>query len=213
MIIGIDGPAGSGKTTVARLIAEKLNILYLDTGATYRVLTLKALNNNLDLNNEEVLGQLAQKLKLKFEGNRVYLDETDVSDQIRTSFIDKNISIVVSHPKVREVMVRLQRDIVSKGDFVVEGRDITTVVFPKAEYKFYLDAQSQTRAKRRFRELKSKAISVDFQETEKDLVRRDYADKNRKISPLIISDDAVYVDTTDLAIEDVVNIIIGYVKK
>lgn len=212
MIIAIDGPAGSGKTTVARELSKRLNIAYLDTGATYRVLALSALESNVDLTSSAALEELAEKLDLKFENGKVYLNNTDVSAKIRAPLIDKNISVVVAHPQVREQMVRLQRKIAGKGDFVVEGRDITTVVFPGAEKKFYLDAQFLLRARRRFTELKEKGIEVDFDELKEDLRRRDEADKNREVGPLRISADAVYVDSTGLSLEEVIETLLKHIK-
>ena len=200
MIIGIDGPAGSGKTTVAKFLAKKLGIFYLDTGAMYRALTLKVIEKKVDLSDKETLKKLAEELNLEFKDGKVYLDGQDVSDQIRSPLIDKSISPVVAQPEVRAVMVKLQRTIVTKGDFVVEGRDITTVVFPDAKHKFYLDASPEIRAKRRFKELSDKGMDVNFQELDRDLKRRDNADKTREISPLRLSEDAICIDTTDLTI-------------
>ncbi|RKY39107.1 MAG: (d)CMP kinase, partial [Candidatus Omnitrophota bacterium] len=151
MIIAIDGPAGSGKTTVSRLLAKQLGISYLDTGALYRVLTLKALEENINLNDGETLQKLASTMNVKIEGERIYLDDREVTVEIRTPLIDKNISQVASHPQVREVMVNLQRKITYCKDYVVEGRDITTVVFPHADYKFYLDADFNERLQRRYK--------------------------------------------------------------
>jgi cytidylate kinase len=213
MIIAIDGPAGSGKTTVAKFLASKLNISYLDTGATYRVLTLKALENNLDLKNCAALQGLAKRLNLKLEGKTVYLEGKDVTEQIRTPLIDKNISLIVSYPEVRKIMVELQRKIAKGRNYVVEGRDIATVVFPKAEFKFYLDAQPSVRAQRRFKELEAKDITVEFDEVKKDLHIRDESDKSRKVGALTLSADAIYIDTTNLSIEQVVEIILQYVNK
>ena len=200
MIIGIDGPAGSGKTTVAKLLAKKLGIFYLDTGAMYRALTLKAIEKKIDLSDQDALKEIAEELNLEFKEDKVYLDCLDVSDQIRTPLIDKSISPVVALPEVRAVMVKLQRNMVAKGDFVVEGRDITTVVFPDAKYKFYLDASPEIRAKRRFKELSQKGIDVNFQELDQDLKRRDNSDKTREISPLRVSEDAIVIDTTNFTI-------------
>jgi cytidylate kinase len=213
MIIAIDGPAGSGKTTVAKRLAKKLNISYLDTGATYRTLTFKVLRDNLNPDDPEILRKVARNLDLKIEKEKVYLEGEDISEKIRTPIIDKNISKIVSYPQVREEMVNLQRALVGNRDFVVEGRDITTVVFPNAEFKFYLDAKLTTRAERRFKELINKGIKVEFEEVRKDLEKRDRADRERKVGALQISEDAVYIDTTDLNIEEVVDVILKHIKK
>ncbi|MFA5272471.1 MAG: (d)CMP kinase [Candidatus Omnitrophota bacterium] len=213
MIVAIDGPAGSGKTTIAKLLAKHLNISYLDTGATYRALTLKALKNNVDLKDVQALVKLAQHLNIEFKDKRTYLDGTDVSDKIRLPVIDKNISVIVSYPEVRSVMVDLQRILSKNTDFVVEGRDIATVVFPDARFKFYLDANPEVRAKRRFKELEEKGVKIDFKELEKDLYKRDDADKNRKVGALTISADAIVIDTSDLAIDGVVQKMTDYIKK
>ncbi|MFA5007621.1 MAG: (d)CMP kinase [Candidatus Omnitrophota bacterium] len=213
MIVAIDGPAGSGKTTIAKLLSRKLNISYLDTGATYRALTLKALREKIDLKDASRLAGLAANLNLKLKGQKTYLDDKDVSEQIRTPEIDKNISIIVAYPQVREVMVSLQRTITKTGDFVVEGRDITTVVFPNAEFKFYLDADCAIRAKRRFKELEAKGIKIDFKEMEKDLHKRDDADRKREVGALTLSLDATYIDTTEMSIDEVVDTMLTYIRK
>ena len=213
MIIAIDGPAGSGKTTVAKLLGKRLKICRLDTGAMYRALTLKALQAHCDLHEKFALRDLAKSLDLKIEKEKIYLDGKDVTDTIRTPPIDKNISLVVSYPEVREVMVGLQRRLARENDFVVEGRDITTVVFPNAEFKFYLDADFCVRAKRRFQELAQKKIDIDLKELSEDLRKRDDADKNRKIGPLRLSPDALYIDTTNLNVEEVMNALMMHIKK
>jgi len=213
MIIAIDGPAGSGKTTVSKLLAKSLGIFYLDTGATYRALTHKAIENNLDLSDECVLANLAENLDLKIKSGKIFIEGGEINDKIRTPTIDKNISLVVSHPWVRKAMVKLQREAAKEGDFVVEGRDITTVVFPEAEYKFYLDAKSEVRAKRRFKELSDKGLDVNFKEVNKDLEKRDFADKNRKVGPLTISENATFIDTSDLTIEGTVEKITEYINR
>lgn len=204
MVIAIDGPAGSGKTTVAKLLAKHLGISYLDTGATYRALTYSALNQGIGLSDEPRLISLARKLDLKFSGSSVYLSDKDISSAIRTPQIDKNISAVVSFSGVREIMVSLQRRLAKEGDFVVEGRDIASVVFPGAEYKFYLDAAPRIRAERRFKELKEKGLKIDSKEVGRDLERRDRADKTRETGPLKISEGAKVIDTSGLSIEQVV---------
>lgn len=213
MIIAIDGPAGSGKTTVARLLSKKLAIGYLDTGAMYRALTLKALESGVPLTDEEALRKLAENLDLMIKGDNVILDGQDVKNKIRTPTIDKNISVVVAYPKVREVMVDLQRKIAKGKKFVVEGRDITTVVFPKAKYKFFLDADANIRATRRFKELQDKGISCDFKEINSDLNRRDDADINRAVGALKLDPKAIKIDTTNFTIDEVINKMLEYIKK
>ena len=212
MIIAIDGPAGSGKTTIAKLLAQRLEIGYLDTGATYRALTLYALENDLDLAESEQLVLAAENITIGFLENQVILNKINVTDKIRMPNIDKNISAVVKHPQVRSVMVDLQRKIAVNQDYVVEGRDITTVVFPNAEFKFYLDADTSLRARRRYEELLKKGMAIDYQEVLKDLENRDYSDKNREVGPLKIAVDAQYIDTSSLTIDQVVSTLTEYIK-
>jgi len=159
------------------------------------------------------LVKLAECLNIEFKDKRTYLDGKDVSDKIRMPVVDKNISVIVSYPEVRSVMVNLQRILSKNTDFVVEGRDITTVVFPNAKFKFYLDANPDVRAKRRFKELEEKGIKIDFKELEKDLHKRDDADRNRKVGALTISVDAVVIDTSDLTIDGVVQKMLSYIKE
>jgi len=215
MIIAIDGPAGSGKTTTARALAKRLSILYLDTGATYRALTLAAIRQSIDTSDSPALEKLARTLPLTMKGHSVYLDGVDVSREIRTPLVDKNISAVVAHPVVRKIMVDLQRRLVRpvahRRSCVVEGRDTTTVVFPRADYKFYLDADPKRRAERRFKELQGKNIDISLEEVTADLGKRDHADKNRAVGALKVSKDSVVIDTTDLSIDGTVEIIVKYI--
>ncbi len=213
MIIAIDGPAGSGKTTIAKSLAKKLDILYLDTGATYRALTLKILNSNISLDDEAAIGRIADSLNVNLDQGKVFLDDEDVTAKIRTPQIDRSISKPVSFSRVRESMVKLQRNIVKSRDAVVEGRDITTVVFANAEFKFYLDADLTERAKRRHKELKSRGIDIEFNELETDMARRDHADFNRENGPLKKADDAIIFDTTGLNIDEVLTGLITHIKK
>ncbi len=212
MVIAIDGPAGSGKTTTAKLLAKKLGILYLDTGATYRALTLKAIRENIKLDDEDKLSLIAGNMRIKFENERVFVDGNDVTDAIREPEIDRKISMPVSFRKVRERMVEIQRNIAKGKDAVVEGRDITTVVFPGAEYKFYLDAAIKERANRRYKELLGKGKSVNLKEVEEQMRLRDSADLNRKIGPLKKAPDAIVIDTTRLSRNAVLDRIISYVR-
>lgn len=212
MIVAIDGPAGSGKTTVARGLAKRLGFSFLDTGATYRALTYAALEKNINLEGEEKLADLAANFNLKIEDNKIYLDDNDISKEIRKSRIDKNISKIVSFAKVRKVMGSLQRQEASDKDCVIEGRDITTVVFPDAEFKFYLDADQKIRAKRRIHQLLKAGEAVNSEEIEADLIKRDNADKNRKIGSLKLTKETSYIDTTFLEIAEVVEKLFGIIK-
>ncbi|MCM8819916.1 MAG: (d)CMP kinase [Candidatus Omnitrophica bacterium] len=213
MIVAIDGPAGSGKTTVAKLLSKTLGFCYLDTGAMYRALTLKALWENCNLEDVNALVNLAKNLSLELKKEKIYLDGKDVTFQIRTPNIDKNISKVVSYPEVRSIMVELQRSIIKGKNYVVEGRDITTVVCPDAEFKFYLDADLNVRAKRRAKDFEEKKIKIEIEEVLQELKRRDEADKNRKVGALKISKDAIYIDTTNLSIDEVIKTMLNYIKK
>lgn len=210
MIIAIDGPAGSGKSTIARLAAKKLGFLYVDTGAMYRALTLKALQGGMDLKNRAGLIRLAKNISIRLNPRgrgriKVMLDGKDVSSQIRTPRITNNVSYVAIVPAVRKEMVKLQRSIGcgAKKGAVLEGRDIGTVVFPNAGKKFYLDASITERARRRHKELLADGIRVDLKQLEKDIKTRDRKDKTRKVGALKKAKDAIYIDTTALTIQQV----------
>ncbi|HEX7401215.1 MAG TPA: (d)CMP kinase [candidate division Zixibacteria bacterium] len=215
-IIAIDGPAGSGKSTTAKLVAQKLGFLYLDTGAMYRAVTWKALRLGVDVNNEDELKQLAEDSEINFENkdgeNRIFLDGEDVTEKIREPQVNRNVSYVSMHKKVRRILVRMQRKLGEENDLVAEGRDTTTVVFPQA-FKVYLDADIQERARRRFRELKEKQIDTTVAEQINEINRRDKLDSEREASPLLRVKDAVVVDTTHLTIEQQVDRVIELFKK
>ena len=174
-------------------------------------MTYAALEKKVDADDPKSLGCLAQSLDLAIEGSRVYLNGKDVSEKIRDPRIDKAISKIVSYPQVRKVIVALQRGLTEGRDAVVEGRDITTVVFPDTKFKFYLDADPKVRVERRAKELKEKGINIAFEEVKQDLERRDYSDKNRATGALKKSPDAVFIDTTNLTIEQSVEKISGYI--
>ncbi|MFH0918031.1 MAG: (d)CMP kinase [Candidatus Omnitrophota bacterium] len=210
MIIAIDGPAGAGKSTVAKLLAKRLGFLYIDTGAMYRALTLKVLENNLPINDQPAIIQLARGIKIELLNNpdgslTVMLDGVDVSLAIRQSQITQFVSDVAKIKEVRQVLVKMQREFGQKGDCVLDGRDIGTVVFPNAAKKFFIDASVQERVQRRFKELKSLGQQVCENEVAADLANRDQIDSTRQASPLRQAPDAVYIDTTDLSIEQVVD--------
>jgi len=213
LIIAIDGPAGSGKSTVAKEVARRLGILYADTGAMYRALTLKAMREKIDFKNKNMLIELVGRIDIVLKTNddfalSVLLDGEDVTDEIRKNSVTNNIKHIAHISEVRKQMVALQRKIVSSGRAVLEGRDIGTIVFPDANRKIYLDANSGERAKRRHKELKEKGHDITIEEIEKDVEERDYTDKNRAAGPLKKADDAIVIDTTNLTIAEVVERII-----
>lgn len=216
-IIAIDGPAGSGKSTVARLLARKLKFDYIDTGAMYRAFTLKMIRHGIDLDDEAAIIRLAQNTQLDIRqrasgGIEVTLDNEDVTALIRTQELTNKVSYPARIAGVREIMKENQRRIGERGNCVFEGRDIGTVVFPEAEYKFYLDADFDERVNRRYKELVYKGRGVKLEDIAGDLKIRDRKDMTRKVAPLLRADDAIYIDTTHLSIEEVVDKIAGYVR-
>ncbi|MCX5665969.1 MAG: (d)CMP kinase [Candidatus Omnitrophica bacterium] len=215
LIIAIDGPAGSGKSTVSKIVAKKLALLYIDTGAMYRALTLKAMRQGIDLEDEDVLVSLARNTKIGLEEKdklHVLLDGEDVSLAIRTPDVTANVKHIARVPGVRHEMVALQRSIANKdGGAILEGRDIGTVVFPNADYKFYLDASPQERAKRRCKELIESGQIVNESGVKKDILMRDDSDMNRSVGALKKCDDAIFIDTTGLSIDGVTEKILSYI--
>ena len=215
-VIAIDGPAGSGKSTTAKILAARLGYIYLDTGAMYRALTHFALANNVAISNEEKLTVLAWKLSIEFEThedvNRVFINGVDVTKEIRDPEVTKYVSQVSAYKGVREAMVAKQTELGKDGSIVAEGRDTTTVVFTDADIKVYLDASVNERARRRLLELTKMGVSTNLEEQEADIVRRDGFDSNRTHSPLSRARDAIVVDTTNMTIEDQVDRIISLVK-
>ncbi len=215
-VIAIDGPAGSGKSTVAKLVAHRLGFLYIDTGAMYRALTFKALRIKADLDDEVNLGALAKAtdIELKQSGSslKVYLDGEDVTSEIRTPEVTNNVKYIARAKPVRECMVAKQRKLGEEGGAVMEGRDIGTVVLPHADKKFYIDASFDVRVCRRHKELNENGASLTEEEVRNDLKIRDDSDFNRPIGPLKKAEDAVTVDTTDLTIEGVVDKVLSLIK-
>ena len=215
-IIAIDGPAGSGKSTVAMLLAKKIGYAYIDTGAMYRALTLKALREAVDLNNEEKLSELFNSTELDIISNRtadiaVMLDHENVASLIRTPELTEKVAYIARVAAIREKMKDIQRRIGARGESVFEGRDIGTAIFPDAKYKFYVDADFNERSRRRHKELIEKGIAISLNEVSRDLEARDHNDMTRKIGPLKIADDAIYIDTTNITIDEAVDKIAGYI--
>lgn len=213
IIIAIDGPAGSGKSTVAKLVAARLRIPYIDTGAMYRAVTLKALKDKIPFQSARRLIQAAKNSRIEFKGTdplkqRVYLDGTEVTKQIRLPELTRNVFYIARKPGIRCQMVKKQRRIGKKLGAVMEGRDIGTKVFPRADFKFYFEARPEVRARRRYQELKKSGHRARYQRVFKELVARDKTDLQRKEGPLRKAKDAILIDTTELTIKQVVDTIL-----
>lgn len=206
MKIAIDGPAGSGKSSLAREVANRLEILYVDTGAMYRAITLKLLNIN-----EKDFEDVLKKTEVSFKDDKVYLDGEDVSEKIRENEISNKTSEFSKKKIIRDYLVKMQREIAKEEDVVMEGRDIGSVVLPDAEYKFFLTADVKTRAMRRFKQIDSG--KDNFDEILGDLKKRDYNDSHRENSPLIKMDDAILIDSTNMDAEETIDKILSYIKR
>ena len=208
MVIAIDGPAGAGKGTIAKLVASKLNLVYVDTGAMYRCVALYSLKNDIVNDSNKIIDNL-KNIKIKLDENdHVYLNEEDVTDEIRSKEVTSIVSGISTIIPVREEMVNQQREMAKGLNVIMEGRDITTVVFPNADYKFYLDASVEERARRRVKQNEEKGIFSDYEEIKKSIEERDYNDMHKEVGALTRCDDQIYIDSTDMSIDEVVNFII-----
>jgi len=207
--IAIDGPAGAGKSTIAKKIAEKLNILYLDTGAMYRAVTLHALKNEIEGSNNDALAKLFEHFDLRFIEDRLFLNGEDITDQIRTPKIEKAISAFAANPLVREHLVKMQREIGNKQSIVMEGRDIGTVVLRDTPLKFYLDANVDVRADRRYAQNLQKGIESDREMIKNEIIRRDTVDSGREADPLMIAPGCTVIDTSGMNMDEVITAILN----
>lgn len=210
-IIAIDGPSGSGKSTISNELAEILKIQYLNTGAMYRAVTYFFIENNVNEDaNDELILTMLDKIKINFIDNEIYLNGKNIEKEIRTDQVTKNVSWVSANALVREKLVSMQRAIAEEKSFVLDGRDIGTVVFPDAKYKFYLTASSKERAKRRFLQNES---DLTIEEIEKSIIDRDLYDSSREISPLRKADDAIEIDSSMQSIEQTIDTILSHMDK
>lgn len=207
MVIAIDGPAGSGKSTVAKMLAKRLGFRYLDTGAMYRALTWKAMQASANMEDESALCRLLDETSIEFQGKdeglQIFVDGCNVTKEIRLPSVTNNIHYISNKPGVRQRMVKLQQKFAAEGNTVAEGRDMGTVVFPQAEKKFFLDADIEERARRRYVEYKPGDTEVFYTDVVKDIETRDRRDTTRDNSPLVKGSDAIYINTTRLTIEEV----------
>ncbi len=213
LIVAIDGPAGSGKSTIAKLLAKKYDLTYIDTGAMYRMITLYLLENNIDINDLKEVERVLNTVNLDMQGDKFYLDNVDVSTKIREKRINDNVSKVASIKTVRSNLVDLQRKISNNKDVILDGRDVGTVIFPNAQVKIFLIASPEERARRRYNEFLEKKTEITYNEVLKSIKERDHIDSTRDESPFVKADDAIELDSTNLTIEDVVNFISKEIEK
>ena len=211
--IAVDGPAGAGKSTIAKRVSQVLQIEYIDTGAMYRALTLKALRNDIDPENPKEVVNLLNKTSIDFNNNHIYLDGEMVDKEIRENIINKYVSPIAIIKEVREGMVSIQQKMAKTKSVIMDGRDITTVVLPNADYKFFITASVEERSRRRYKELSEKGEKdITLELIQADIQRRDEIDSNREFAPLTLTDDSFLIDTTNKPIEECVSIIVSLVK-
>lgn len=220
LVIAIDGFSSTGKSSISKVVADTLGLIHIDTGAMYRAITLFGLRNFKDEKQEIDLSKLLQnlnKISLEFRENsgklEIYLNGENVSKEIRTTEVSDNVSFIAKQPEVRERLVVLQRGIAEKQGVIMDGRDIGTVVLPNADYKFFLTASADERARRRFLELQSLGIETTIEEVKQNLIERDQIDSEREISPLKQAEDAILIDNTNLNKEETIELILSYIKK
>ena len=214
MIIAMDGPAGSGKGTITNLVAKKLNMINIDTGATYRCIALLVLRNNLSVDDKDKIIELTRNAKIEIdEQDRVFLNGEDVSKEIRSKEVTDIVSQVSVIQEVRVILEDIQREMAKGKNVVIEGRDMTTVVFPNADYKFYLDATPEERAKRRVKQNQEEGIECTYEEILKNINERDYIDMHKPQGALLRTKDQIYIDSTNMTIDEVVEEVIKHIKE
>ncbi|MFZ8074829.1 (d)CMP kinase [Fusobacterium watanabei] len=212
-IVAIDGPAGSGKSTIAKLIAKKFNFTYIDTGAMYRMITLYLLENNIDFDDLKEIEKILNTVNLDMQGDKFYLNNVDVTTKIREKRINENVSKVASIKIVRSNLVDLQRKVSNNKNVILDGRDVGTVIFPNAQVKIFLIASPEERARRRYNEFLEKKTEITYEEVLKSIKERDHIDSTRDESPFVKANDAIELDSTNLTIEEVINFISKEIEK
>lgn len=210
--VAIDGPAGAGKSTIAKLVGKEHNLMYINTGAMYRAVALKCLQNNINIEDENAVIELAKETEIDFKDNNIYLDGNIVNEEIRSIEVTNNVSNVAKIKEVRFLMVDVQREIGTRNSVILDGRDIGSYVFPNADYKFFLIATPEERGNRRYKELIEKGVEVKLQDVIDDIIRRDEIDSSREFAPLVKAEDAIEIDTTGKSIEDVVKSVLEKIK-
>jgi CMP/dCMP kinase len=211
--VAIDGPAGAGKSTIAKILASRFNLMYINTGAMYRAVTLNALKQSIAPEDKGKLLALIDNLDMRFENDDLIVNNENISEQICMPLISNNVSNYAAVAEVRDRLVKLQRKMSEKYNVVMDGRDIGTIVLKDAQFKFYLTASAEERATRRYNELCSKGISVNYDELLEDIKRRDYIDSHREVNPLTKAQDAIEIDSSYLSIEEVVDLMASYINK
>lgn len=212
VVIAIDGPAGAGKSTVAKRIADALSYFYIDSGSLFRAITFKVIQSDLDMNDINGIIKLARNTTIDFSNNKVFLDGIDVNGKIRSDIVNSNVSHIAKISEVRDIIADIQRNIALKKNVVVEGRDIGTTIFPNAAFKFFLVASVEERARRRLLEMNSSGSNYSLEEVMEQISKRDIIDSNRAVSPLRKAEDATIIDTDGKSIDDVVNEILFNIK-
>ena len=214
IVVAIDGPSAAGKSTIAKLVAKKENFIYIDTGAMYRCVAYYCLDRQIDLDDEEQVKTCIKDINIQLTAdNRVILNDKDVSQDIRTDEVSRGASIVSRYEVIRQFLVDSQRQMASMGNVILDGRDIGTVVLPNADLKIYQIASVETRALRRYKENIERGLQADLEVIQKEIEERDYQDMHRQISPLKKADDAIVVDTSDLTLDEVVDVVLKLIDK